>query len=315
MGEQGSYRRKSGHNLYGFVWNDGINYSDFLGLVLYAFDGTWANQSTWTNVSMLAGSYLGTVYYEPGLGSKFYSKHLGGAMGAGASLKLENMYKRLVKNYERDQFIDIIGFSRGAALAREFANMIYNRGIVETRTKYANISEGANEWQREVVRTIDCQPKIRFLGLFDTVESFWLPYIDLFKIYEMAVPPNVGHAAHAVAGDEFRREFRFTPLYRVGDEGSKVIIPYPGQHFRQEIFPGDHSDIGGGHEADQNFLAIAPLRFMHREGLNAGVPFGAVPFDTRPWPYKDNFNAHDMRNSSLLFTNGGRRSNLISFDF
>ena len=39
------------------------------------------------------------------------------------------MYRQLARTYERDNKIDIIGFSRGAALARDFANEIYRKGI------------------------------------------------------------------------------------------------------------------------------------------------------------------------------------------
>ena len=300
---------KGGHNLYGFVWNDGINYSDFLGLALYAFDGTGTDEQAFTHVRMLyEAHYKEMKEYEEGVGSHWYSKILGGITGFGGSLKLEKMYKKLVRIYEAgDKNIDIIGFSRGASLAREFANMIFERGIAEFRTTYKNVSEGQNEWSREATRVIDCKPLIRFVGLFDTVGSFGIPgnYINLG--IRMDLPENVQYAAHAVARDEHRAEFPVTQLN----------LPKVGQHFMQEVFSGDHSDIGGGHMGEQNLLALEPLLYVWEAGRYAGVPLGNIPFEKRErlWgPYKASYKPHDLT-GDWKFRSGPQREELQSFNY
>jgi len=84
-------------------------------------------------VSILVRSYTGIAHYEEGVGSRWYSSLFGGVTGLGGGLRLDDMYSKLVQTYKGgDRNIDIIGFSRGSALAREFANQIFSQGIVET---------------------------------------------------------------------------------------------------------------------------------------------------------------------------------------
>lgn len=60
--------------------------------------------------------------------------------------------------------------------------------------------------------------------------------------------------------------------------------------FQQQIFPGDHSDIGNGWEKDRNELSRAPLEYIWSAGRNAGVPFGTLSSDIN---YRDNTTPHD----------------------
>lgn len=58
----------------------------------------------------------------------------GGATGAGGHNRIDEMYEELLKNYRAgDHDIDIIGFSRGAAEAREFAYKIASEGIMRDK--------------------------------------------------------------------------------------------------------------------------------------------------------------------------------------
>ncbi|MGB6335856.1 MAG: RHS repeat-associated core domain-containing protein, partial [Thermoanaerobaculia bacterium] len=124
-----------GPSLYGFAGNSPYNSNDPLGLAVYAFDGTgndWAAMKSPTNVAKLCASVTPSsqCFYREGVGAPAGTKILGGVAGAGGLSRLEWMYKRLVEAYNAgDHDIDIIGFSRGAALARAFANMIHERGI------------------------------------------------------------------------------------------------------------------------------------------------------------------------------------------
>jgi len=300
--------------LYGFVGNAPPNGVDRLGLALYAFDGTGTRYETWTHVSMLHRSYQGTAWYEEGVGSRWYSTVAGGATGLGGNVRLESMYRLLVETYKSgDRDIDIIGFSRGAALAREFANMIYERGVVESTHPSEN--SNTSRWYDRIVGKGDaavCPPKIRFVGLFDTVGSFGIPGNDINIGIRMGLPPNVEHAAQAVARDERRAEFPLTPLN----------VPSAGQVFSEQVFAGDHSDIGGGHEEGQNLLALEPLFYIWSKGREAGAPFGALQLvftqnqmlmkvggEWRPWAYQLNIAPHDLT-TSILYTDGGVRNNL-----
>ncbi len=267
-------QENGGLNLYGFVRNRPLDVVDPIGLALYAFDGTGTRYETQTHVSILHGIYEGPAFYRSGVGDRSW-KVVGGFTGAGGRARLEWMYRRFLEAYPEDKDIDIIGFSRGAALAREFANMVYERGdgsglrfVGKTRHKV---------WGKPCV-----VPKIRFIGLFDTVGSFGWPGNAINIGVNLKLPPNVEHSAQAVAKDEHRSKFPLTPLSKPG----------PGQVYSQEIFPGDHSDIGGGWESSRNWLSLAPLEYIWKAGRAAGVPFGPLP----PLDYYDDETPHDMSN-------------------
>jgi len=272
-------QEQGGLNFYGFVGNNPTTYSDLFGLALYAFDGTGTIYETKTNVAILHSKYIGIAEYEEGAGSRWYNSIFGGIFGAGGSNRLNSMYRKLVIDYPKDDKIDIIGFSRGASLAREFANRIYEKGIVDDHGK-----------------VLACRPDIRFVGLFDTVGSFGIPGNDINVGIRMDLPPNVKYAAQAIARHERRSMFPLTPLNK----------PRPGQVFKQKIFNGDHSDIGGGHEKDNNLLSHAPLFYIWSQGLRAGVPFGSIDLEKR---YKDDYTPHDLT-KKLIYTDGGPRQNL-----
>ena len=55
---------------------------------------------------------------------------LGGLFGSGGHTRIDEMYDELCVNWKQgDRIIDIIGFSRGAALAVHFANKIGKEGV------------------------------------------------------------------------------------------------------------------------------------------------------------------------------------------
>ena len=260
-----------GLNLYSFTNNNGINFNDILGLLLYAFDGTGNDsvrdykEGEYTNVYILYKAYPDDVFFAPGPGSDFGTVIYGGATGAGSGSRLNDAYEHFKKYYQPERnsdgtiiaSIDIIGFSRGAAIAREFANVLAN----PEHSKFKGYK--------------GCPVPIRFVGLFDTVDM--TTFIDL----NLKLPDLVEHAAQAVAADEKRDNF---PLSVVYDSNPK---------FDQKYFTGDHSDIGRGHGKDTNFLSLAPLFYIYHQGLSAGVPFKNLPEDLY-----ENFNSsitpHDL---------------------
>lgn len=227
-------------------------------MALYAFDGTWnrdeIDDAEDTNVVRFREVYAGAEFeYAKGVGTRFgaIGRAAGGLFGAGGRSRIHEMYDALCENWNRgDRDIDIVGFSRGAALAVHFANKIAKDGI-----------EGSAD-----------QPSIRFLGLWDLVGSFGLSFdtkginfhdINLgWNIDEVA--DCVEHCFHAMAMDERRETFGVTRLN--------------AEHTRDNVhevwFRGVHSDVGGGN-LNYRRSNIA-LNWMFEMARNCGVPINAA---------------------------------------
>ncbi len=223
-------------------------------MALYAFDGTWNEEKDTgeygknTNVVKFRDAYDGKhEFYTKGVGTKhgIIGKIFGGAFGAGGQERIDEARKSLFANFSSgDQEIDIVGFSRGAALALHFANTIAKEGV-------RNPESGE--------RLAEKSP-IRFLGLWDVVAAFGIPIdigIPFSRInlgYRLKLPDNVKYCFHALALDERRQTFRPTRV----NGGYEVW------------FRGVHSDIGGGN--DNQALSHIALRWMLRKAIKSGLP-------------------------------------------
>ncbi|WP_416048481.1 T6SS phospholipase effector Tle1-like catalytic domain-containing protein [Cupriavidus basilensis] len=160
--------------------------------------------------------------------------------------------------------LSVFGFSRGAAQARTFAN-----------------------WLFEV-----CEPQdggwlfagipihLRFLGIFDTVASVGLADLTGNGIFEghqdwadntMEIHPAIERCVHYVAGHEVRACF---PLDSV-----RVHATYPA-NAEEVMYPGAHSDVGGGYApgalgispTPDSFMSTIPGANMYQKACRAGVP-------------------------------------------
>jgi hypothetical protein len=161
---------------------------------------------------------------------------------------------RLIKQIN----VSIFGFSRGAALARAFCN----QWLWECED-----NRGQLLYEGHPISFV-------FLGLFDTVASFGLPAANLsnqalyggFKGRDLVVDDRVERCVHFVAGHELRFSFPVDLIRRTGQlQGNWV----------EKVYPGVHSDVGGGYEPkaqdiDNNYARI-PMRDMMREGLMHGT--------------------------------------------
>ena len=242
------------------------------GMTLYAFDGTWnENHDTGeyglnTNVVMFARAYGGTKrvvqksktedgpsvrddFYTEGPGTRhgWFGKVIGGAFGIGGRDRIREATEALKQRFaEGDEVIDVIGFSRGAALALHFCN-----AIAGLRLSHKNGESRS--------------PTVRFLGLWDVVAAFGIP-IDLGPLkfhrvnlgYKLALPENVTYCCHAIALDEQRKAFRITRV----ENGYEVW------------FRGVHSDVGGGNQNEA--LSNIALAWMLRKAAFAGLPVDAT---------------------------------------
>lgn len=281
-----------------FCNNDPVNQVDELGLAGYFFDGTWLDmndpdQKEKSNVAKMHNNYQGLKFYESGVGSGFLTRFLGGMFGLGGDNRLQSMYDNVVRTYNEpgdpeNQQIDIIGFSRGAALARAFANMIYQKGI--------KLKNGTTRRGRDI--------EIRFLGVFDTVASFGWPGNNINSGYALTLAPNVKKAAHATARDEVRSKFPLTSFKK-------------DPRVESREFAGVHADIGGVY-LDKPIQGYTTLHWMWLKAWSAGVPMGGFPSDIqaalRNQPLMNHVYqpaAHDST-KSIMYT-GDRVRNNIKF--
>ena len=160
--------------------------------------------------------------------------------------------------------VSVFGFSRGAAQARAFVNWLFEVCDQET---------GGYTFAGIPIR-------LHFLGIFDTVAS-----VGLANLYEnevvtghqawadrnMRIHPGVEQCVHFVAGHEVRASF---PLDSVRVDGH-----YPGNAM-EIMYPGAHSDVGGGYApgdlgvspVPDDFLSMITGQHMYHEARKAGVP-------------------------------------------
>lgn len=230
-------------------------------MALFAFDGTnddnsgdptdAAGVAGDTNVFRFFSAYQGyaapggiTCDYVPGVGTRFgiAGRIIGGAFGVGWLERINHAHAALCAAYAAgDRTIDVIGFSRGSAVALDFVNKVYTDGI----------QSGGG--------TIEAHPAIRFVGLFDVVAAFGIANLGFFfskfnAFHKLDLPPNVQHCYQAMALDERRPQF----------ENTRVAGAY------EVWFRGAHSDIGGGNNNPS--LEYVALRWMYRKAILCGLP-------------------------------------------
>jgi uncharacterized protein (DUF2235 family) len=213
-------------------------------MALYAFDGTWnvdeEDEARETNVLKFCKCLPldMNVFYLEGVGTRlgFIGKVLGGIAGIGGPFRIARAREQMRQFVaEGDRTVDIIGFSRGAALALHFANQV----------------------QEELPRT-----EVRFLGLWDVVASFGVPGNDLNIGWHLTLPDNVKHCYHAMALDERRRNF--APSRVVARKGAVL-----GDRLQEVWFRGVHSDVGGSQCPGLSNIALC---WMLRRAKEAGLP-------------------------------------------
>jgi hypothetical protein len=162
----------------------------------------------------------------------------------------------------KEVFIDVFGFSRGAAQARVFCNWL------------AECFDGDT--------LAGVKAHIRFLGIFDTVAAVGLGpaagrwangHGDWGHDSNLRISPKVHHCEHYVAMHEQRESFPLEDVQTPGD-----AMPPNCRQFR---FPGMHSDLGGAYlpneqgksgGADDSKLSQIPLNQMYDAARAALVP-------------------------------------------
>lgn len=249
------------------------------------FDGT-GNQMTepelYSNVARLARIYQidreGRAVrwlYARGVGTNkgVTRDALGNAFGLGGQDRISgalHCLQRLVAEFnETNQsfpakiVLDVFGFSRGAALARHFVNVI-KQGAFNLDAEYQRIP-------KEVFR-------IGFLGVFDTVGSFGMPGNNSDPGYAFQIAPHWLEAGglHLVADDEHRDNFSLQTILP-GQDSAHPRDMEDGS-LKEVVLPGAHSDVGGGYPASatqgqsNNALGRVALEKMYLEAQSRAVP-------------------------------------------
>ena len=219
------------------------------------FDGTgnnkWndelINDGSLSNVAKLHTLYLKSGYmalYAEGVGTEEYTqdhtfsqsqidyirsgedkceyyKKAGLALGHGSreivDKKLEEIDEIISQNRDKDIIVDVFGFSRGAAEARDFVNK-FKENYSDTIFK----------------------DSLGFVGLFDTVATMGLTGDHNFGYSLDLNESSAQKIVHITSKDERRKNFPLESLFTKKGFGLKVNM--------QEIRGmGVHSDIGGGY--------------------------------------------------------------------
>ncbi|NUG02087.1 T6SS phospholipase effector Tle1-like catalytic domain-containing protein, partial [Acinetobacter oleivorans] len=162
---------------------------------------------------------------------------------------------RLIKKIN----ISTFGFSRGAALTRAFTNQF----MWQCESDCNGLTYGTGKYPIE----------FKFMGIFDTVASFGLPATNLnnnltFDGRDMVIDERVKMCVHYIAGNEQRFAF---PVDLIHKENGEIT----NSSWKEIVYPGMHSDVGGGYapgsqNVNDNYARI-PLKDMLEEAVNAGV--------------------------------------------
>ena len=237
---------------------------------------------------------------------------IGGAFGAGVISRIVRGYTFISRNYEPGAKIFIVGFSRGAYTARALAGLIASEGVLapaltgdkelayragaeawyQYRQKTAPKSKVAQLWKvaRDLPRFLsekslkptDFVPvdEIAAVAVWDTVGALGIPLfkgngrVDAFRFCDTKLSKKVINGFHAVSLDEQRDDFEPT-------------LWDPAPNVKQVLFPGAHSDVGGGYPmvGNESSLSDGGLRWMMDQLTQVGVHFSSrEPYQISPSP-------------------------------
>lgn len=245
--------------------------------IAYLLDGTWGHEEGGhdfkqpSNIaklfSTLNGKDLAAVIYFRGIGNSkdhqgdLYDlkDYLGkgnynqigvGATGIGANYLSEKIYSIITDRYNEGYTnIILVGWSRGAAIMMQVANLLYHKGI-PVRSWAGGSHVGGHE---------DCI-LIEQMHLIDTVHSLGLPNTDLASgWYDDVLPPNIRRAWHYLADTENPPTgFRQTrPI--------NAIELFPCKDLFDEV---SHGDVGGSTGSECSNIVFEAMKDHLSSGKN-----------------------------------------------
>ncbi|OTA58350.1 hypothetical protein K449DRAFT_436713 [Hypoxylon sp. EC38] len=261
---------------------------------IYIFDGTWANRNSTRKPTILNAileilSVSGAqqqIRYFPGVGTRYgiVEKYVGGGFGYGLEEDILEAVDDLAINYSPNDEIIVVGYSRGAYIARCFVSFLDRLGLPQSDREnihqlYGKYISG-NLLQRGVAERLfvkyNCRRiTIKCLICIDTVGALGIPrtgVLGLFSIFspimkkrefmETDVASNVEKIFHALALHEFRGPFQPTLMHVPREEQTRL---------KQVYFLGNHSDVGMLSEAGS--LCDIVLAAVLQQLLDIGVIF------------------------------------------
>lgn len=266
--------------------------------LILLFDGTWNDPEDQTNVFRIArhirnsdGAIRQRFYYDPGVGTERFNKFMGGAFGFGLNRNIRQGYEWLAEQYVEGDEIWMFGFSRGAYTARSLAGLIRKCGLLHVHTPtlvkrafevYRDKSAKPDEARCASFRsTYSREPRIHFLGVWDTVGSLGMPKVvehaSAYTWHDTELSSWVDRAYHAMALDEHRAMYE-VPLW-VTDDGR---MKPRNLDVEQRWFIGAHANVGGGYGSDDP-LPDPSLAWMMRKAADAGLKLDAFTPRGTPW--------------------------------
>ncbi|MCW8978615.1 MAG: type VI secretion system PAAR protein [Marinobacter sp.] len=161
--------------------------------------------------------------------------------------------------------LDVFGFSRGAALARHFVNLVneWPASIILPEINEPSLSTSVVSFRKLNAFPRDITARVGFIGLFDTVGSFYLPGNQNNLDFNVNLrPDSADRIVHLTAHHEIRRNF---PLSSIREPAG---LP---SNFSEIALPGVHSDVGGGYENPVGGIQnheIFTVRVFSGHGMN-----------------------------------------------
>ncbi|WP_165460745.1 DUF2235 domain-containing protein [Atlantibacter sp.] len=248
-------------------------------------------EKTWRSAD---GDVLQVAKYIHGMGdpNNSFANSVESAYGARFIVPVVRGFTYISRHYQPGDRIWLIGFSHGAYTVRVLADMILDRGLLNSQQLQYTERNKSEAWRRaaamwtqyrayaapldgealeQVLRDLPDyffdRPKpddsithvpVEAVAVFDTVGKKGIPAYyqdkraDAFRFGSATLGAQVKYGLHAVAVDEERVDFE--PV--LWDFRDRIL---------QVLFAGIHEDIGGGYddESDDSGLSNIALRWMH----------------------------------------------------
>ncbi len=260
------------------------------------------------------------AFYDDGVGTSSFKPLaiLGGAAGLGLARNVRDIYSFVCRNYQPGDKIYAFGFSRGAFTIRVLIDFILTQGLVPYDGDEAALQQWVSDAYRayrangyhtrlclmKLVRPLRdavissknwllrrvpysaIEPievsSIHFIGLWDTVDAYGLPFEELTRaidryLWPMLLPDlvldsRVLRARHVLSVNDERNAFH-PRLWNESSEpeGNTQATSIDDERISQVWFAGVHSDVGGGYPDDS--LAYVSLNWMMVEAEKYSLRF------------------------------------------
>ena len=248
------------------------------------------------------------LFYDQGVGTDWFSRLIGGGVGAGLSDNVRDAYHFLGHNFVPGSEIYLFGFSRGAYTARSLCGFLKAAGLLDKPSmkdvwraymdRYVTeqspgVAARPKGWGPDRIRrwlvkaagdavgklggdNLDSLPthgevKIRFIGVYDTVGALGVPIPAASIVNEPIVgfhDTRLGGTVESAVQALAVDERRGPYVPALWTQAANAVA-LAGQSVLQVWFPGVHSDIGGGYH--DKAIGDITWDFMMRQAADKGL--------------------------------------------